>query len=227
MGRASSRKRTQPELFEQLRRQHGFLERLGQSFDAGHTDDAWGLATTIRVLVHDTNKSASLLKQLRIKDRMRLLDTGDPVEDQTFHTPRGSKLQINAFGTGILILAGRGTVATWKPRLGEDPEIQRWISFGDWWKQAVLRSWADPERLWQRRDLVLALANKEGGAHVDPEVDKHFDSVLRRHAGRFAIRGPEGPAKVTSSPVPPTVRQIAYELQLSLERQCPDLTSSQ
>lgn len=227
MGRASSRKRTQRELSEQLRRQHGFLERFGQSFDAGHLDEAWSLATTVRVLVHDTAKSISLLEQLAVKDTMRFLDTGDPVEDQWFRTPKGLMQRINVLGTGLLLLSGHGTVAEWKPRLDEDPETRRWIPFKDWWEQAVLRSWADPERLWRRRKLVLSLANQEGGAHVDPDVDEHFDAVLRKHAGRFTIEGPGGPAKVTSSPVPPTVRQIAYELQLSLERQFPDLTSQQ
>lgn len=48
----------------QLERQLGFLWRSCQAYDAGHIDEAVRIATVIRVLIHDTQASTSLLKHL-------------------------------------------------------------------------------------------------------------------------------------------------------------------
>lgn len=55
---------TPEELQAHLAEQLGFLERSADAFDNGYEDEAKRMATAIRVLVHDTNQSISLLKQL-------------------------------------------------------------------------------------------------------------------------------------------------------------------
>lgn len=217
VGTLSKRQRTPEELQEQLIRQRGFLRSRGEAFDAGNIDEAWALSPTVRVLVHQTDKSSSLLGQLQLQGQMRFLDTGSPVADQWFRKPDGSLTQsINMLGAGLLYIKITDDLANWYPRLDTDPGTWSRIPFEKWWNQPILRSWSRPNRLWTRRTLVLALANKDGGAHVDPDIDEDFDCVLRRHAGRYIIAAAGGQLNVQASPVPPSVRQISYELEMSI-----------
>ncbi len=45
----------------------GFLERSSRDYDAGHEDESLRLATSMRVVFHDTQSSTSLLTHLRVK----------------------------------------------------------------------------------------------------------------------------------------------------------------
>jgi hypothetical protein len=53
-----------PQISKNLERQLGFLRRSCESYDAGYTDESVRIATTTRVLVHDTKRCISLLKHL-------------------------------------------------------------------------------------------------------------------------------------------------------------------
>jgi hypothetical protein len=50
----------------------GFLDRSARSFDDGHEDEALRLATTMRVLFHNTPLSTSLLKHLSMENTTML-----------------------------------------------------------------------------------------------------------------------------------------------------------
>lgn len=60
------------------------------------------------------------------------------------------------------------------------------------------------------------VANKEGGAHVDPELGEAYVELTRLNSlgWGFVIDGVEHDA---GSPVPVNVRQIAWELQTTIE----------
>jgi hypothetical protein len=61
-------KQTEPELKSQLKEQIEFLRRGAKSFDEGSMAEGKRLAVVIRVLLHDTKSSTSLLKHLGKKD---------------------------------------------------------------------------------------------------------------------------------------------------------------
>ena len=60
----------------QLQRQLGFMENSARAYDAGHRDEAIRLATSLRVLFHQTPKSTSLLWHLGAESIM-MLSTSD------------------------------------------------------------------------------------------------------------------------------------------------------
>lgn len=39
-----------------------------------------------------------------------------------------------------------------------------------------------PQTLFFRKDFVLALANQEGGAHVDPQVKAAYDKIAHSNS---------------------------------------------
>jgi hypothetical protein len=60
-------KQSKPELMGHLNEQFHFLKASASSFDNGFSGEAKRLAVTIRVLLHDTQNSKSLLGLLKIK----------------------------------------------------------------------------------------------------------------------------------------------------------------
>jgi hypothetical protein len=66
---------SQAELEQHLGEKASFLRASAQAFDAGFEAEAKRLATSIRILVHDTRNSRSLIDQLGLKDGIRFEDT--------------------------------------------------------------------------------------------------------------------------------------------------------
>ncbi len=58
---------TRAELEAHLKEQIAFLKASAQSYDKGFLGEAKRLAVTVRVLIHDTVASPSLLRQLDLK----------------------------------------------------------------------------------------------------------------------------------------------------------------
>ena len=56
------------------------------------------------------------------------------------------------------------------------------ISFVDWWfNEAVF---VHERQKYSRRLIILSAANKDGGAHVDEELEKYYEVLC---AGEYAI----------------------------------------
>jgi hypothetical protein len=67
-----------------------------------------------------------------------------------------------------------------------------------------------------RRDLILVVANQDGGAHVDASLDETYARISRQNSlGRYAASekklAPLGSAELVS------IRQVAHELLKSLK----------
>jgi len=89
------------------------------------------------------------------------------------------------------------------------------MPFADWWNEAVLKD-ADGT-LYSRCELVLAVANTDGGAHVDPEMDAAYQKLTREnHIGYAVARGGK-PMQWHENPVLPSMRQIGHELLETLK----------
>ncbi|MFP3702034.1 hypothetical protein SB758_41815, partial [Burkholderia sp. SIMBA_013] len=58
-----------------LSEQLGFLKRSALAFDEGEASEAKRVAVSLRVLLHDTPASESLLKQMQLKDSIRFRDS--------------------------------------------------------------------------------------------------------------------------------------------------------
>jgi hypothetical protein len=241
-GRARIR-RTPEEVREQLREQYGFLTRSAAAYDAGFEGEAMRLATTLRILLHDSSSSRSLLGQLQVKDALRFEDTA------MYPNPRliqKAGLVIIQWTTGTEVRH----VAPLADLLSPD-RIHPPLRFKRWWTVRVIEG--SQGRSYSRRDLVLTMANQDGGAHVDPELDADYALLRRDSLGvthetnsgdaaegedgshdyvELAVAlqvGPDGrqlePPEAIRSGTPAmgnvaaaSVRQIAYEVQTTLER---------
>jgi hypothetical protein len=73
--------------------------------------------------------------------------------------------------------------------------------------------------LFSRKDLVLALANKEGGAHVDPESDAAYSKLAKSNSMGWTYQEGAAPEVPLEDPVPYALRQISYEVIESVQQQ--------
>jgi hypothetical protein len=205
------------DLLAHLRDCVGYLQRSAISFNQGFLSEAKRMAAATRMLLHDTRESHSLLEQLGYKRQMRFINSAHPVVPHNLVTHQG----LVAFG-----MNGNtpSFIALWNVAsyAGHSRGYQ---SFNDWWNYVVI---IDANRVeFTRRDLILTLANQDGGARVDPGLDVAYANLTRNNSLGWQIargeRGTEGfePEKCTI--VGPlagvellSVQQIAFELATSI-----------
>src|SRR5664280_1431711 len=191
------------ELRRQLDEQQRFIKNSARSFDDGFEGEAKRLALTIRVLAHDTSQSHSLLSQVGLKDTMRFEDLSLPFDASNL-LPHGGLTKLNAGPGETKIL----------PLFDDSPVPPRTVSFDEWWNGVVF---VDQGRIeHSRRDLVLALANQDGGGHVDPGLDEEYAN-LSRHNSLGWMETRDGVEQPLPDQVPAAVRHIAHEVLKSLD----------
>lgn len=67
-----------------------------------------------------------------------------------------------------------------------------------------------------RKDIVLNVCNTDGGAHVDPGLAADYHALSRENSIGWSV-GCAGKDTPLANPEYAAVRQIAYELQMSLK----------
>ncbi|NNC12891.1 hypothetical protein HII28_13520 [Planctomonas sp. JC2975] len=78
---------------------------------------------------------------------------------------------------------------------------------------------------FSRRNIVLYMANKDGGAHLDDRLPTDYEALTRRNSMGFVThdQGWTFSREVSESPAPAVVRQVAEELRMTLRLQIPDM----
>lgn len=159
---------------DQLGRQIRFIESSCQLYDHGNVDEAVRIAVALRVLFHDSRNSTSLLNHLGANP-ISLLSTVAPyVED-----PISPNLYLVQLVADVKLL-NDNREADFRchcfPRLDTALRKEQ-IPFDVWWQKEIVIKHKQPPTALTRKDLVLAAANKDGGAHVDKDLDPTYDYV--------------------------------------------------
>lgn len=200
--------RQRADLIRALREQRELLQNAADRYDAGSDVEAKNLALRVRVLLHDSRSSHSLLGQLSIKEVLPYLDTTNP-------DPPPGVLHFDAGLCTIHGVTGPDGHSRYLPALTNmDPE--RWHppqAFVDWWSVPVVSD--NSGAPVSRSEFVLWLANEDGGAHVDPSVKGAYDQLSR--SGLDTFRPEHGDDPRFKDLVAPSVRQIAFELEKTFE----------
>lgn len=139
------------DLSAHLKRQLVFLRNSVAAYDSGCAEEAIRIGVVIRVLCHDTQKSESLLTKMGRKDTLPLVTTAKTVPNEFLvNMDFGELMAGMTFGHSL--------------EYDPVPEDAPAILCADWWGQPVF---IRDKKTYTRKDVVLAAANKDGGAHVD------------------------------------------------------------
>lgn len=193
-----------------LREQIELLETGCRNYDDGLQVAALNLATTIRVLVHDTKHSTSLLAQLGRKHAMQWCD------DSSGLMP-GNLLPESTMTMGKVVAEAGGSTV---PRLAGGPGERRWLGFEDWWRRPAIRHPArsihEDDTVLSAKDVVLGLTNKLGGAHVDPGGGtEELQMAVGNALGWMAVSG-QTETPFAGSVLHASARHISHELLVTL-----------
>lgn len=191
---------TQEELKRHLSDNVRFLRASAASFDEGFFGEAKRLATTIRVLVHDTRSSHSLLGLMAIKEQLAYVNAANPHDPSNLLAHHGLVgLRFGPEGVRYFAPLGDGPPSRQRPK----------ASFNEWWDEKVIVDYTGG--VFSRKDLVLTLANKDGGAHVDPKLDATYAALTRKNSLGWIASDANGERPMEDVELH-SVRQIAYEL---------------
>ena len=154
-----------PRFTDKLKEQLQFIKRSCDAYDQGAENEALRIATSLRVIFHNTTQSVSLMAHLGFENKKMLSSSrghGD-WKDYLSH-------QINLSSSQPIKLL---------PIL--DQQFQE-LSIGDWWKNETV--FVHNGNNHSRRKIILSAANKDGGAHVDDELEEYYKFLC---AGEYAF----------------------------------------
>jgi len=202
------------ELLGHLKEQIAFMQESAISYDRGFESEAKRLAVVIRVLVHDTPQSTSLLTLLGRKRQMLFYDSASK------YNPRN--LATSNCLTVMKVSAEEAEYVAPLDDLSSGRDKNKKRSFNNWWKRLIIYK-DNKNNTFTRSDLVLAAANTEGGAHVDPRLDQAYADLSRFNSlgWKLFVHGEE--KDFNNTPILPSIRQIAHEVLRTLKDEFPDL----
>jgi hypothetical protein len=204
---------THADLVEKLQSQLGLFERSAKAYDRGYEDEAYHLATSIRVLMHDTGASHSLLGQLGVKDTLAFMDTAAPINPANLATTPGLVVvKMESDPPNPVVASYAAPLGILSPRRKNRPK-----PFAPWWNDAVTKD--SQGASFARRDYALTIANKEGSGHVDPLLKEDWANLTRDNTLGWKVKTSEGDERSAGSPALGCVRQIAYEVDQTLRTQ--------
>lgn len=149
------------ELIRHLKRQIVFLKNSIAAYDRGDVEEAVRIAVVLRVLCHDHGTTSISLFQQLGANAPKLISTGPPAS-------RVIPPDID-FGT---LLSGQifGHTIEFGPVDRASPEVD----YPQWWGERIF---IRDRKMYSRKDVVLAAANKDGGAHVD-EPNRNLTALV-------------------------------------------------
>jgi hypothetical protein len=171
------------------------------------------LSTAVRVFVHDTNQSKSLLKLVGEKG-IDYFSSNSDVGAYPVHLGLVRRINVGvADGVG-------GEAKYWAhcdERYFPDKSEYKKTNFMEWWEEEIIM--ASDHNTLSRKELVLSMANKDGGAHFDRNVASKYDAFRKSWSGGSSLVGTSSGIRrgYDNIPTRSSIRQIAHELFLSIK----------
>jgi hypothetical protein len=197
---------TQNDLFNHFNEQLELLSVLAQSYDSGSEVAAKSMATCVRVLLHNTDRSFSLLKQLGL-DGSDIFDTCAEIEG----SPTTGAIQIGSSAGLVALALGEDGKGRYIPYLDETPPFHgKKVPFKDYWGAVVFTDNFGAK--FTRKDIVLTVANQDGGAHIDPQIDEKYVQLSRKNSMGWEAGNDHVPSTAPIGPELAAIRQIGHEI---------------
>ena len=211
---------SQDELINHLKEQITFMLKSTESYDNGFEGEARRLAVSIRILVHDTSQSKSLLGQLG-KKNIVFLDTANRFDPNNLLASNCLTMMRYRFENG----KSEGRYVAPLDNL-PPTRVNIKIPFEIWWSRNIIYKDIN-KNVFTRKDLVLNVANTDGGAHVDPKLDEAYAQFSRFNTLGWKVFKNGIAENFENTPVLPSIRQIAYELLRTLKDEFPNIWPSE
>jgi hypothetical protein len=204
--------RPKDELKQELVEQLLLLRHSCQAFDSGFEIAAKHISLNLRVLLHQNGRSRALLDQLGLRGG-RYLTSAPPLNPKNLLTECCLVLiQAGSNGPRYLPLVAAGA----------NPIPMQPIAFVSWWNDPIMKDNRNHD--FCRRDLVLNVADTDGGAHVDPELEEAYMAISRENSLGWVFGSGETSYALAGRPELACMRQIAHELLSTISQFAPEFS---
>jgi len=179
----------------------------------GNLVPALTIATSLRVLIHETGMSKPLLKSLRPNYLdLELLDDDIPRDDPP---PTPGAVKVVVFNLPVSV-----SVSTEEPKIRLNVEMDkqkptRPMTLGTWWGMPFMN--LPGVGVYNRRQLVLDVANKEG-AHVDVRISEQFKRLCESQFLTFRVNDDDA---ITANIARLVVGKAGFQMLSFLEKHFP------
>ena len=199
---------SQQDLLKQLQDQIDFLTSSAAQFDTGSENESKRLSTAIRIIVNDTSNYKSILTQLN-KKNIEFYNSAYNYDPKNLAPHQGL--------VGMRLSPKHG-MSYYAPLNAE--RFNEKVSFDKWWNEIVFED--TNKNSFSRKDIILHLADTDGGPHVDPTLHEDYVGITRSGALGWKVYTKSREQK-PANPIPAAVRQIAHELLNTLKDEFPQL----
>lgn len=202
------------ELQDQLKKQLDLLEYYTKGREE-QPNLSLPIATTLRVLCHDTKNQKSLLNQLNLKSSPCFQST------QVLESS-GNKAPF----CGLVYVRLNFDKAWFDPKYSNQPQGHSFtkVSFDNWWNMVIIRDYEGHQLT--RKDLILEVTDRDGGAHVDSSLNETYYSISRKHSLSWTFYKNNAHSEPVTGVERASLFQIAHELLCSFKSdyECPELS---
>jgi hypothetical protein len=235
-GSVTTTELTRSELEVLVAEQRRFLTVSCTAFDAGDHAEGKRIATCLRELLQDLQHGQALLAELGTRDLIEWLDTAGSLLPLVGREQLPLVVAGNQERAGQTGAAWLPTLDAWDRRLQERPHLPpsveeslarmraehtlrsrgQWLRFAEWWEADVMCD-VDGQK-FTRADLVTTLTDPDSGVRVTPAIEETHRRRPRWDSSGWASQLDDHPHVPPLGPTLASVRQVAFEVQMSLHR---------
>ncbi|HLF35175.1 MAG TPA: hypothetical protein VI583_13115 [Cyclobacteriaceae bacterium] len=192
-------------LIEQFKDNLRKIKFFCDTYDQGNESIALEIAVKLRILFHNSNNSKSLLRQLKLED-IPFISTSHKYNSKNLINHHGllsikTSIVNNILEKAILV-----------PRLND--EVKKVVTFKNWWSSEKVIA-IKHKIFFTRKDIILELADTDGGAHVDDSLKEEYFNLSRMNSLGWRYHDSKTNKDLPfNNPVQPCIRQIGYEVLL-------------
>ena len=184
------------EINEHWNDQIDFIKESILEFDNGNEKEARRLATAIRVMFHSSERS----KSISIYDQLG--------KDMIFKSITDIYSPANLASSWLQL-----TLPVGKNEFKYIPSLDKnmngrifFMDFDDWWNQIIFD---DKNNCFTRKEVVLFVANKDGGAHLDPVIRESYANIVKYNSIGWTDSNGNSPS---NNPLYVAIRVISQEI---------------
>ena len=166
---------------EQLERSLRELINAATRYDKGDFDAVLAASTQLRLLFYDKNDSSSLSKLLNLQVNHNFYSYFTPEPNAVVDY---GQLFFARFIDSSVLLQQDGYQDVYIFYLGKKDRSHK-LDFQGWWNEVIFK-FSDAQLT--RKDIVLAAANTDGGAHYDPKIRNKYQKYYSVRNGLSSIK---------------------------------------
>ena len=180
------------------------IRNLCAEIDSKNLIDPGSMALQLRLLLIDSSSRTggrSVMNLMGVTNTQKILSTVPQ---------RISERTISSIGfLGLRLSEGE---ANWYAPVGDTKGAQNLLTTEKWLEEPIFKTGSIT---FTRLKLIRVIADKEGGAHLDPNIDPEYYEIARANGTGWTFFLGDGQEIPLGDPFPALLQQLCYEVLMT------------